>query len=368
MRAAIIGGGFAGKLHIQALRKCGVEPYLLIAGSKESAQKTALELEIPCWFQASEEGYAALSDPSIDTVHVCTPPSSHAKAIRAALQAGKHVLSEKPLALQKDEALSLANAAKEKNLVTACVFNVRYHMAVQRIREILRSGELGKPLLIHGSYLQEFHAPPAPYDWRYDPVLGGDLRAVTEIGTHWFDVVQYVTGQRICSLRAVTENFWPVRSMMMPDGASREVTVSSEDAAVITLRFDGGALGSVVLSEVSPGRGNYLSFEITCERGNLWWDEEENNHLHISRKGEGIRTEVFAFGNGFPETFEALTADFCKAVKNRIAGNPGEDAGACVQAEPVLPTFADGARIVSVCDAVRSSAAAGGDWTGVFNP
>ena len=358
MNTAFIGGGFAGRLHIDAAGKCGADPYLMITGTERSAADAAAyfakagasagKFRVTSY---EKESYAALSDPAVDCVHICTPPTAHAEAVRAALDAGKHVLCEKPLAMDPEEARQLAALAEEKELVCACTFNVRYHAAVQRARELVAGGTFGKVLLVHGSYLQEFHALPAAYDWRYDPVRGGDLRAVSEIGTHWFDTVQFVTGDRIGELSAVTENFWPRRTMSLPDGTEREFDVASEDAALITMRFEGGALGSVVLSEVSPGRGNYLSFEITCENGSIWWNEEENNHLHTAVKGGGIRTEVFAFGNGFSDTFEALVCEFYDAVRNGEARHKG-----------TLPSFADGVQIVSVCDSVRRSASDGGRW------
>ena len=373
IRAAIVGSGFAARLHTEALRKCGAEPYLVLAAHEESARRFAASFGIP-HYAAADAGYTELADPVIDTVHICTPPTYHAEAVRAALSFGKRVLCEKPLAMTEAEAAAICRLAENAEMGraaekdsfrpaqaggtpeaarTALVLNVRYHMAVRRAREILRSGALGRPLLIHGSYLQEFHALPAAYDWRYDPKTGGDLRAVTEIGTHWFDAVTYVTGKRIRAVLAATENFMPVRPMLMPDGTEKEVAVASEDAAQILLSFEDGASGAVVLSEVSPGRGNRLSFEITCEKGNLWWNEEENNCLHTAKKGEGIRTEVFAFGNGFGDTFEALVREFYTG-----AGPDGTPGG-------MLPSFADGRYLSAVCDAVRESAGKGSCWVSV---
>ena len=369
MKAAVIGGGFAGRTHVKALRAIGVEPEVVITYHKEKAERFAEELAIPHWSAAETDGYEAAFAPEIDAVHICTPPVSHGRIAKEMLSHGKHLLCEKPVSLDAKEAAELAAAAENSGLVTAVTFNVRFHMAMQRAREILSSGVLGRPLLIHGSYLQEFHALPAPPDWRYDPALGGSMRAVTEIGTHWIDLAQYLTGLPVIAVSSQFAGFWKERvirdGLMYPAGAEQtaEITgagssaamhVESEDAAVLNLRFGSGAIGAVVLSEISPGRGNRLAIEITCENGNLWWNEEENNILYTARKGDGIRSELFAFGNGFGDTFETLLEKFYASVKARKDGSQ--------EAAPDLPTFTEGASVSAVCAAAKASADRDGIW------
>ena len=381
MKAAIIGGGFAGNVHAAALRSCGVELAAVVTSSKESAMRFAEKWGVARWGSSVE---LALTD-DIDSVHICTPPSFHAHYAGIALRAGKNVFCEKPLSFLPEEAHELAQLAEENGARCTVTYNVRYHMAVQRARELIRSGKFGRPLLIHGSYLQEFHALPAPYDWRYDPKRSGGMRAVTEIGSHWIDTVQYITGKKVEAVSALFGNFFPERILkngMMENAApesSKEtesdgrinsgktmsdggissgkksdatdhtdmqtlqrIHVDTEDAACITFRYEDGAIGSVLLSEISPGRGNRLSLEITCENGNLWWNEEENNILHTAVRGEGIRSELFAFGNGFNDTFVSLMQHYYDGKE--------------------IPTFLEGAQIVDVCAAIEASAKNGSAW------
>ncbi len=376
MRTAIIGAGFAGATHVEALRACGVEPALIITKHEDTARAFAVEHGILQW--GTDLSLACAEE--IDAVHICTPPTSHGKLTEYFLQAGKNVLCEKPLCLDPKEAEKLCKLAKESGKICALTLNVRYHMACQRAREIIGSGALGRPVLIHGNYLQEFGALPAALDWRFVPELGGSMRAVTEIGSHWVDIAQYISGDRISAVSAQFATFHPIRKVVdgvmaaeeesgqakegsaeqtadktvgqtekIKDAAGAVVQVTSEDAAAVNLRFASGAIGSVMLSEISQGRGNRLSLEITCENGNLWWNEEENNLLHTARKGQGVNTEVFAFGNGFGDTFTALLKNFYLAVRT---GKPSDD----------CPTFEEGVNICKVCDAMERSAGQDSKW------
>ncbi len=352
MRAAIIGAGFAGDVHAEAIRACGVEIAVVVCLVEAEAAAFAEKWGIPKW---GEDVALALED-DIDSVHICTPPTTHGDLIRRVLMAGKHVVCEKPLCLDAKEAEELVKLDQATDKVCALMLNVRYHMACQRAREIMVSGELGRPVLIHGSYLQEFAAFPAPLDWRYNPKTAGRMRTVTETGTHWLDIVQYISGQKVESVSAQFGKFHPER--ILKDGFTyptdsqvegEKIHVESEDAAIISLRYADGAIGSLVLSGVSPGRGNYLSLEITCENGSLWWNEEENNVLQIAKKGEGIRREVFAFGNGFSDTFTTLMRSFYAAVRSG-------------RKEGDYPNFREGADVCGICCAVYESAMQDAKW------
>ncbi len=373
MKVAIIGGGFAAGLHAQAAKKAGAEVALVSGRSGESAKRAAEAL--------GASGYAVIRDgildealfsDEIDAVHICTPPTVHASYAYQLIRRGKPVLCEKPLAADAAQAAEMARMAKEGGTVAAMVLNVRFHAACQRARQIMLSGELGEPLLIHGSYLQEFHALPCPYDWRYDPLLAGEGRAVTEIGTHWFDIAQYISGRKITAVSAFSSNFHPVRrvrdNIMYPAQSCGQETiqenedgllqVSSEDSLSAHLRFEGGAAGNVLLSEISSGRGNRLFLEIVCENGSLWWNEEDNNRLYTARKGEGIREELFAFGNGFGDTFEALVASFYESVR---AARGAETGGSFIP----CPGFDEGEQIARICGAALRSAKEGSAWINV---
>lgn len=351
MKAAIIGGGFAGNMHAAAIRSCGIELAAVVTTREESARRFAEEWNIPRWGTAAE---LALDD-DIDAVHICTPPSTHAKYAKAALLAGKNVFCEKPLCFSTAEAYELAELAEKSGKSCTVTYNVRYHMAVQKARELILGGTFGRPLLIHGSYLQEFHVLPANYDWRYDPELSGSMRAVTEIGSHWIDTAQYISGLKVTDVSAFFGNFFPERIVkngvmdrVRPgdtDPDFEKIRVNSEDAACVTLRYEGGAMGNVMLSEISPGRGNLLFLEITCENGNLWWNEEENNVLKTAVRGDGVRSEIFAFGNGYNDTFASLMHNFYEGRE--------------------VPTFREAAGIVEVCSAIAASAENNSTWTKV---
>lgn len=348
MRAAIIGGGFAGDMHAGALRACGIELAAVVTAREESAGQFAGKWHVPRWGTDPETALAA----DIDAVHICTPPALHGKYIRAALAAGKRVLCEKPLCFDPSEAGELVRLSEENRALCAVNYNVRYHMAVQKAAALIAGGEFGRPLLIHGSYLQEFHILPCPYDWRYDPEQSGGMRAVTEIGSHWVDTVQYISGIKVQAVSALFGNFFPERivrdGMMEVPGTfegDRRIRVDSEDAACISFRFEDGAIGNVMLSEISPGRGNRLALEITCENGSLWWNEEENNVLHTAVRGQGVHSEVFAFGNGFSDTVIELVRHFYEG---------GE-----------VPTFREAAGNVNICAAIGESALRESAWVRV---
>ena len=356
MKAAIIGCGFSGQVHAAALRACGVEIAAVVSVDEQAVRRFAEQWNIPVFGTSQELAFAD----EIDVVHICTPPNTHGQIVRDMLSHKKHVLCEKPLSLDEKEAAELADLADASGLVCALTFNVRYHMACARAKEILDSGELGRVLMIHGNYMQEFHALPAPMDWRYNETLAGTMRAVSEIGSHWLDLASYLTGLRAEAVSATFGCFHPQRvlkdGMMYPVHQGVEgtpVAVHTEDAAAVTIRYENGVLGNVLLSEVSPGRGNRLTIEITCENGNLWWNEEDNNLLHTARKGQGVHTEVFAFGNGFSDTFQALVREMYEVIQGKAS------------AKSTYPTFAQGAQTAAVCRAVYDSAKNDSRWTWV---
>lgn len=352
VKAAIIGAGFAGDVHAEALRACGVHIETVVCLSTKEAKIFAEKWRIPKW---GEEIELALQE-EIDVVHICTPPTTHGDMIRRVLQAGKHVICEKPLCLEREEAEELLEMSKNTDRICGLMLNVRYHMACQRAKELVTSGELGKPVLIHGTYMQEFGAFPAPLDWRYNEKTAGKMRTVTEIGTHWLDIAQYISGQKVKAVSAQFGHFHEKR--ILKEGYTYaedsgvqgdSLFVESEDAAAINLRYENGAIGTLLLSGVSPGRGNHLSLEITCENGNIWWNEEENNVLNIGRKGEGIKKEVFAFGNGFADTFLSLMRAFYDAVEKE-------------EKTDKYPGFDNGAAICRVCCAIWESAQKDACW------
>ena len=222
MKAGIIGTGFAAEVHMKALRACNVSVDVVMSQKEEHAKAFAKKWGIPKWVTSVE----AIMESEADVIHICTPPATHGTLVKSALDAGKHVLCEKPLSLSQTEAKDLAEQAAMSGKICGMVLNVRYHMACQRAKEMVENGMIGRPILIHGTYLQEFGALPAPYDWRYHPETGGEMRAVSEIGTHWFDIAEYISGQRIKEVSALFARYTPHRilkdGMMYPDKASEK--------------------------------------------------------------------------------------------------------------------------------------------------
>lgn len=354
-KTGIWGAGNIANTHAEALKASGIPIGAVVDISSEKAEAFAKRYGIQRWGTDPQFLFAD----EIGTVHLCTPPNLHYEMVKLLLAHKKNVLCEKPLCFKNEEAEELAELAKSGGTVCAINFNVRFHMACQKARTVVASEEFGRVNLVHGSYLQEFNAFPAPLDWRYNEKLAGKMRAVTEIGTHWLDITQYISGRKITGISADFGCFYPERYLeegtMYPDSAGgrikEKMEVSSEDAAVVHLKFDNGAIGSVVLSEVSPGRINRVSLEVTGEKGNLWWNSEDNNMLHTAVKGGGVNTEVFGFGNGFMDTFRDLVYYFYQDV---LTGVPSGN--------PVYPTFEEGKEIVKLCNAIYESARSDGKW------
>lgn len=354
MKSAIIGTGLIAGIHAQALTSLGHTISVVINPHQEKAQQFA-----GLWH--AERSSAVLEDAfskDVDCVHVCTPPLQHADIIRQLLAAGKHVICEKPLCFNSQEAEELYRSAYEKKLVNAVVFNSRCYGAVQTMKQMIDEEQLGRIVLIHGSYQQEYHALPDVYSWRYQPEKAGKMRAVTEIGSHWIDLASYLSGLSIDAVSAAFGGFSPERivedGMMYAPDAGRNgerIHVASEDAASITMKYSNGALGSLLLSEVSHGRGNLLSIEIVGTEKSLWWNSEDPGVFSIGEKGKGIEIHRNAFQGGYPETFATLFRNIYTDIE---AGQPS--------VHPDYPTFLDGAVNTKVCNAVYDSAEQESKW------
>lgn len=352
MNVAIIGAGEIANTHAEALKASGIFIEAVVDAKYEVAERFAKKWGIPNYGTDDSIVYTD----SIQVVHVCAPPNLHYEMVSALIKAGKHVLCEKPLCFEDAQAEELAAMAKEYGVVCATNFNVRFHMACQKAKQLVDDGEFGRVLLVHGNYLQEFHALPAPVGWRYNHALAGRMRAVTEIGTHWFDIAQFISGKKIKAVSAQFANCSPTRYvkdgiMYHESDAGEKMEVDSEDIASINIRYEDGVIGSVLLSEISPGRVNDINLEVTGEKGNVWWNSEQYNILHKATKNSGVNSEIFAFGNGFMDTFRELTKHFYEAVE---AGKQPEN--------PVYPTFEEAANIVKICNAVLRSADNNAAW------
>jgi predicted dehydrogenase len=370
VKVAVIGLGFMGRTHIQALRRLGIEVFGVAGVNEEEAKKAAVELSIPKAYKSFSD---AIADSSINVIHLCTPNQMHFSQAKLALEAGKHVLCEKPLAMNREESRQLAELAKEKGLITAVNYNLRFYPICQEARARIAAGELGTPYLIHGAYLQDWLFLKSDWNWRLQPEQGGDLRVVADIGTHWMDMVTYLTGLKIIAVMADFSTVHPTR--LQPSGevetfagkvdenrSSHEVKIKTEDVAVILFRFENGALGNVSLSQVSAGRKNYFWFEISGSKSAMRWEQENPNELWIGHRDqpnqlllkdpslfhpEARALTGFPGGHaeGYPDTFVQGFKQFYGAVASGKMPKTGRFA-----------TFEDGHHEMQLCEAIRVSA------------
>lgn len=291
IKAGVIGTGFIGPVHVEGLRRLGYVDVLAVAEeSQQLAEEKAREMSIE---KAHGDYRDLLADKEIEAVHICTPNFLHYKMTKAALEAGKHVICEKPLAMNSEQSGELVALAKEKNLQNAVHFNYRFYPLVQEIRARIAKGECGKVRLVHGSYLQDWMQMDTDWNWRLEPDKGGNSRAVADIGSHWCDLLTYLTGQKIKEVFAKLDTVIPVRKKPKGRvetftgagaGESEEVKISTEDTATVIFKMADGAIGNFMVSQISPGRKNRLYFEIDCERNSFVWDQEQPESMWVGRR------------------------------------------------------------------------------------
>jgi predicted dehydrogenase len=360
--AAIAGTGFIGKVHARSARLAGARLIGVAASSAESARAAAAELGAERHFASADE---LVRDPDVDVVHVCTPNHLHLPLAEAALAAGKHVICEKPLALGAAGAQRLVDAAAESGRQATVPFVYRYYPTVREARERVASGQTGALRLLHGTYLQDWLLRAGDANWRVDEQLGGASRAFADIGSHWCDLAEFVSGHRIERVSARLLTAVPERAseaghaFATAAGGGELRQVTTEDAALVQFETDAGAIGSVVISQISAGRKNRLWIELDGTEEALAFDQEHPEELWCGRRESLtiVRRDPatlspaaarFAFlpgghPQGYADCFDAFVADFYKSVLN----------GSAVAA---MPTFSDGLRAALITDAVLTSA------------
>jgi predicted dehydrogenase len=367
-RAAVVGTGFIGVVHVDALRRLGVEVLGVVGSTPERAREKARAAGLPEPYDSFE---AMLEDPRVDVVHLASPNHLHRAQVKAVLEAGKHVVCEKPLGLDARETAELVSLAERSGLVHAVNFNVRFYPQVQEAAARVRAGALGDVYLISGGYLQDWLLLDTDWNWRLDPAVGGSLRAVGDIGSHWIDLMTFVSGQRVTAVCADLTTFVPVRREPVGPvetfgAAAGAETVphpmETEDAAGLLLRFDGGARATATISQVSAGRRNLLSFEIDGAGGSVAWASERPEELWLGHRGRPnellLRDATLMDGaaaatthlpaghaEGFADTFRELYRVVYAAV-----------AGGTPPSEPRYPTFADGHEAAVTGAAIARSA------------
>ncbi|WP_003542269.1 Gfo/Idh/MocA family protein [Desulfotomaculum nigrificans] len=356
VKAGIIGAGNVGKVHVEALRRLGNVEILGVSGSSQrSAEERARQLGIPRVYQNYQE---MLADPDIQVVHNCTPNQLHYQINRDALLAGKHVLCEKPLTVEPEQARELVELAEQRNLVHGVMFNYRMYPMVQEARSAILGGDIGQINLVHGSYLQDWLLYDTDYNWRLESELGGLSGALADIGSHWCDLAEFMTGSRIVSVFVDMDTVVPERT----DLQGRRHRVRVEDYATVLLRFANGARGVFTVSQVSPGHKNRLRIEVDGARAALAWDQEQPEQLWFGYRSEANRILLKEPANlrvgssyahypaghieGWPDGLKNLLAEFYQAVRQeKLPSNNS----------PGFPTFKDGYRSVAIISAMLDS-------------
>ncbi|GAA3638717.1 Gfo/Idh/MocA family oxidoreductase [Kineosporia mesophila] len=346
LRHGIVGAGFMGQVHARAVAAAGGELTGVATGRPEQAGEAARALGARTPFADWTE---LVASGEVDVVHVCAPNAVHADITLAALAAGKHVICEKPLAVSVEQAVKVTEAAQDSGRIAVVPFVYRFHPMIRQARAQIAAGEVGRLNVVHGSYLQDWLLGAGDTDWRVSSATGGPSRAFADIGSHWCDLLEFVTGSRI---QAVSARLATVND-------SRGATaVDTEDVAVVQFETDAGVLGSTVISQVSAGRKNRLWIEISGEKATLAFDQENPELLWEGRR-EGSRLRVrdpqtlspeaapyavlpAGHAQGYQDCFNALVRDTTSAV--------------CGQDPAGLPRFGDGLRAVRIADAVLTSA------------
>ncbi len=368
---AITGTGFMGPTHTEALRRLGIPVVGILGSSPAKSQRAAQALGLAKAYRSFDE---IVDDADVSAVHITTPNRLHFSTVQAALQAGKHVLCEKPLTMTAAESAQLL--ALEQRLGATVVagvnYNIRFYPLNIEARARVQQGEIGDVLTIHGRYVQDWLLYPTDYNWRVLAAEGGQVRAIGDIGTHWLDLAQHLSGLEVeevmADLQTVhTTRYRPLGEVETFQGprdapaASLPVAIDTEDAGSVLLRLRGGARGVLHVSQMAAGRKNSLRWEIAGSEGALAWDGEAPNELWLGRRSQpnGVLIKDPALmssaarayagypgghAEGYPDSFKMLF----KAFYDYVA------AGDYAAPKP-FPTFADGHREMLLCEAIFRS-------------
>jgi predicted dehydrogenase len=377
--AAVIGTGFIGTVHVEALRRIGVQVRGVLGSTPERGAARALTLGVRRAYASLDD---LLADATVQVVHVTSPNDLHVPQAKAILAAGRHVVCEKPLGVSAVGSAELVELAAASRLVNATNFNLRYYPLNQHARETVAAGTLGQVRLVTGRYFQDWLLLETDWNWRLQPERGGALRAVGDIGSHWLDLMTYVTGQRIAAVMADLTTFIGTRqeptgpvetfsSARSSDTVSRPI--ATEDTAAILLRFEDGARGAVSISQISPGRKNSLQYEIDGSEAALAWDSEQPDQAWIGHRdrpnevlirnpalmGPAGRSASALPGGHVEGFFDTFCAHFRAVYADVVAGGRS--------VHPGYPTFADGHEQMLVAHAIAESAREG-RWVTVARP
>lgn len=366
---AIIGTGFMGPAHTEALRRLGINVAGILGSSAEKSMKAAKDLGIPKGYNNFDE---LLADEAIQSVHVTSPNRFHFEQASKILKAGKHVHCEKPLAMTSAESSALIKLAKESNLAAGVNYNLRYYPLNFEARDMIQRGALGDVISIQGSYVQDWLLYDTDYNWRVLAEEGGKLRAVADIGTHWLDMVQLITGLSIEAVFADLKTVHPTRKR--PTGevetfsgkvdtiqSTESIKINTEDLGAVLLRFTGGIRGVMWVSQLTAGRKNSLKYEISGTEGAVAWNSENPNDLWIGHRNKpnellfrdpALVSEsaqaYITYPGGHNEGYDDTHKQSFKLFYDYIA------AGDFSTPEP-FPTFTEAHNEIVLCEAILKS-------------
>ncbi|MFI4911928.1 MAG: Gfo/Idh/MocA family protein [Sedimentisphaeraceae bacterium JB056] len=372
IKAGIIGTGYIGPVHLEALRRLGnVEIVAVAEANQKLADAKSKSLCIP---DAYGDYRQMLNDKSLDVIHNCTPNFMHLQVNKDILNAGKHCVSEKPLGINSEESAELVELAKAKGLVNAVNFNYRYYPLVQQARAMVSNDELGQVFAVQGCYMQDWLLYDTDWSWRLDPEMAGQSRVISDIGSHWFDLIQFVTGKRIVKVFSDLLTLHEYRKkpkgeietfsgkQLKPEDYE-EVKIDSEGYGHILIQFDDGSKGMTCISHVSSGRKNHIVFELNGTKKSIWWDHERPNELTVGNRNEPnqlmLKDAVLMddtvkdyahYPAGHNEGYPSAVKNFCRNVYRYIAGE---------SKEIDFATFADGHNADLIVEAVLKSHATG---------
>lgn len=369
LKTAVVGAGFIGPVHVEALRRLGVTVTGILGCDQEESQSAAQSLGLPKAYTGLDE---ILSDDTVDAVHLAVPNMLHYDFAKRTVAAGKHVMCEKPLAMNSSESAELVELAKSKGVVAAVCYNLRFYPLNLQAREMVIQGDLGKIYAINGSYVQDWLLYDTDYNWRVLADQGGDLRVIADIGTHWMDLVLSITGLEVEAVMADLSTVHPVRKR--PTGEvetftgkmgrqveTEPVDITTEDYGCVMFRFKGGARGSLNVSQVTAGRKNCLRYEIAGSKAALAFDSQNPNELWIGHRNQANQSLVRdpalvadvprayisypgGHNEGFPDAFKQCFRAFYRAI---ASGGDGS--------ERMYPTFEEGHREILLCEAILQS-------------
>ncbi len=357
-RTAIIGGGMVGRVHRHALSAIDMPLNAVLGSTPEKGEALAQEWNASRFFSTIED----LADSDVEVVHICSPTGTHAEYARVLLSAGKHVICEKPLATSAADASELTALAARAGVVAAVPYVYRYYSAVREIRSRVHDGELGALTLLHGSYLQDWLLDPNASNWRVESAAGGQSRAFADIGTHWCDLLEWITGERFTTLVAQLSISVPQRPAPQgpsftaaPDNDAPRITVDTEDIATIMFRTERGTPASLSVSQVAAGRKNRLWFEVDGTSGSAAfnhenpeqaWFADAKGDVSLFARGSGAWHRTDRLPSGHPQGWDSAFTSFIADVYSAVEGDVVDG----------LPTFADGERAAHITEAVLASA------------